>query len=80
MDSIRYFFSFGSPLTTAINDPFSGRFSYLIGPGNPDLMPGDPKLGQYSLASFELDQAVFAITPASIIVRYAMHRFMSSSP
>jgi hypothetical protein len=61
---------FGSPPTTAINDPFSGRFSYTMGPGNPDQAPGDPKIGQYSLVAFELDQAVVAISPASIVVQH----------
>jgi hypothetical protein len=61
---------FGSPPTTAINDPFSGRFSYMIGSGNPDQTPGDPKIGQYNLVALELDQAVVTIAPAGIIVQH----------
>ncbi len=61
---------FGSPPSTAINDPFTGRFSYMTGPGNPDQTPGDAKIGQYNLVAFELDQAVVAITPAGIVVQH----------
>jgi hypothetical protein len=61
---------FGPFGTVQLNDVFTGRFSYLAGPGNPDQEPGDPNLGVYQLVDFELDQAVVPITPFAIGVTH----------
>jgi hypothetical protein len=53
-----------------INDTFTGRFSYMAGPGNPDQQPADPELGAYSLVDFEIDQAVVSIAPFGIGVAH----------
>jgi hypothetical protein len=60
---------FGSPPTVAVNNPITGRFSYMTGPGNPDQEPGDLQIGQYDLESFEIDQAIVSITPDLIGVQ-----------
>jgi hypothetical protein len=53
-----------------INDAFTGRFSYLAGPGNPDQMPADPKLGAYNVLDFIIDQSAVSITPLAAVVRH----------
>src|SRR5687768_10921684 len=35
---------FGPISGVQINDLFTGRFSYMTGPGNPDQQPADPEL------------------------------------
>ncbi len=62
---------FGPPLSVQVGQPFTGRFSYMIGPGNPDQLPADAELGTYNLVDFQLDQAVVPITPLAVII---MHR------
>jgi hypothetical protein len=61
---------FGPLGTVQIGDTFSGSFSYMTGPGNPDQLPADPELGTYNPVDFELDQAVVPIAPAGIVVRH----------
>jgi hypothetical protein len=53
-----------------INDVFTGRFSYMTGPGNPDQQPADLQLGAYSAIDFEIDQAVVSIAPFGIAVTH----------
>jgi hypothetical protein len=53
-----------------INDVFTGRFSYMTGPGNPDQQPADLQLGAYNAIGFEIDQAVVSITPFGIAVTH----------
>lgn len=56
----------GGPDVVQVGDPFTGRFFYEIGPGNPDQQPGDPQLGAYDLIDFQIDQAIVSITPLVI--------------
>ena len=61
---------FGPFSGVQINDVFTGRFSYMTGPGNPDQQPGDPELGAYNAIGFEIDQAVVSIAPFGIAVTH----------
>jgi hypothetical protein len=61
---------FGPIGQIGINDVFTGRFSYMTGPGNPDQQPADPQLGAYNLVSFDIDQAFVSFTPFGIAVRH----------
>ena len=45
-----------------VGDPFSGHFSYEIGPSNPDQLPADPELGFYNAINFVVDNAPFSLT------------------
>jgi hypothetical protein len=56
--------------TLQVNDTFSGRFSYMTGPTNPDQEPGDPTLGAYNLIDFVVDQGVVPITPFAVGIRH----------
>jgi hypothetical protein len=56
--------------TLQLNDIFTGRFSYVTGPTNPDQEPGDPELGFYNLVEFVVDQGVVPITPFGVGVRH----------
>jgi hypothetical protein len=53
-----------------LNDEFTGRFSYMTGPGNPDQELGDPELGAYNIVDFVIDQALVTITPMVAIVTH----------
>jgi len=53
-----------------INDVFTGRFSYMTGPGNPDQQPADPQLGAYNAVGFDIDQSFVTIAPFGIAVRH----------
>jgi hypothetical protein len=59
---------FGSPV---VGDPFSGRFAYAVGPGNPDQAPGDSEVGRYTLSEFVVDGATAAFGDMSIVVQHA---------
>jgi hypothetical protein len=61
---------FGPPLSVHVGQPFTGRFSYMIGPGNPDQLPADAELGTYNVVDFQLDQAVVPITPLAVIITH----------
>jgi len=61
---------FGRPGTVQVNDVFTGRFSYLTGPGNPDQLPGDPEPGGYNVVDFAIDQSAVPITPVVVAVRH----------
>jgi hypothetical protein len=61
---------FGFPGTVQIGDDFSGRFSYLTGPGNADQDPGDATIGIYDVADFAIDQAFVSIVPFVIGVTH----------
>jgi hypothetical protein len=61
---------FGSPPSVNINDVFTGRFSYVTGLANPDQLPADATVGLFSLATFELDQAIVPLTPNRIVVQH----------
>lgn len=61
---------FGPFSTVQINDVFTGNFSYLTGPGNPD-QEIDPELGVYDVVDFHIDQAVVAITPLRVAVTHS---------
>ena len=49
---------FGPYSGVQVNDVFTGHFSYITGPGNPDQETNDPELGHYSVVDFVIDQAV----------------------
>jgi len=57
---------FGPFGTVQINDVFTGRFSCMVGSGNPDQEPSDPELGLYDVQEFVTDQAVVNIAPVGI--------------
>ncbi len=61
---------FGPFGTVQTNDVFTGRFSYMTGPSNPDQEVGDAQLGGYHVVDFVLDQAFVAITPMAIVVSH----------
>ena len=48
---------FGPPGTVQVGDPFTGHFSYEVGPVNPDQLPDDSQLGRYELTAFVVDQS-----------------------
>jgi hypothetical protein len=48
---------FGHPSSVQLGDTFTGRFSYEVGPANPDQAP-DPQLGFYNLTEFVIDQSL----------------------
>ena len=58
---------FGPFNSVQLDDTFTGRFSYEVGPGNPDQDPAN-QFGVYNLLSFEINQAVVPITPLGIAV------------
>ena len=60
---------FGAPGTVAVGDPFSGRFAYEIGPGNPDQAPGDATVGRYALSEFVVDGATAPLGAMSVVVQ-----------
>jgi hypothetical protein len=60
---------FGPPGTVAVGDPFSGRFSYAIGPGNADQEPADAATGRYALTGFAVDGSVAPLGSMSVVVR-----------
>jgi hypothetical protein len=53
---------FGLPSTSTVGDSFSGHFSYVLGPGNPDQLPVDPLVGLYDGLSFVIDTAIIPVT------------------
>ena len=53
-----------------VNDVFTGSFSYMTGPGNPDQEVSDLELGVYHVVDFVIDQAVVTITPLGIGVTH----------
>jgi hypothetical protein len=61
---------FGPFGTVQINDVFTGRFSYITGPTNPDQEMSDAQLGGYDVVDFVLDQAFVPITPLAIVVSH----------
>jgi hypothetical protein len=61
---------FGPFGTVQTNDVFTGRFSYMTGPSNPDQGVGDAQLGGYHVVDFVLDQAFVAIAPMAIVVSH----------
>ena len=61
---------FGPFGTVQINDVFTGRFSYVTGPTNPDQEMGDAQLGGYNVIDFMIDQAFVPITPRAIVVSH----------
>ena len=61
---------FGPFNTVQVGNLFSGRFSYMTGPGNPDQEMGDPEFGLYDLLDFVLDQSVVSMTPFGIGVTH----------
>jgi hypothetical protein len=61
---------FGQPFTVQVGQPFTGRFSYMTGLGNPDQLPADAELGTYNLVDFQLDQAVVPITPLAVVITH----------
>lgn len=60
---------FGPPGTVAVGDAFSGRFSYEIGPGNADQVPGDAMTGRYALTGFAVDGGVAPFGPMAVVVQ-----------
>jgi hypothetical protein len=60
---------FGAPGSVAVGDPFSGHFSYQIGPGNPDQAPGDAAVGRYALTAFVVDGGTAPLGTMSIVVQ-----------
>jgi len=61
---------FGLPSSVTLGQSFTGRFSYLTGPGNPDQLPADVERGLYNLVDFQLDQAIVAITPGALLITH----------
>lgn len=55
---------FGPLGTVMAGDSFSGHFSYEIGPGNPDQLPGDPDRGAYDIIDLVIDGSTVPLTPA----------------
>jgi hypothetical protein len=56
----------GPLATLQLGDVFTGRFSYMTGPTNPDQEPGDPEIGAYNPVEFVIDQAIVPITPSRV--------------
>ena len=56
--------------TVDVNDVFTGHFSYMTRPTNPDQQPGDPELGFYNLVELVIDQGVVPITPFAVLVTH----------
>lgn len=61
---------FGPYNGVQVNDVFTGHFSYMTGPGNPDQELNDPEVGFYNVVDFVIDQAVVTITPYAVGVAY----------
>lgn len=59
---------FGAPGTVNVGDPFSGHFSYLVGPGNPDQLPAEPSIGVYDLLDFVVDGGVATFSGLSLVL------------
>lgn len=60
---------FGPIGTVEVGDPFSGRFSYEIGAGNPDGLPADPTRGLYAAVELVVDGSVAPLGTLSILVQ-----------
>jgi len=60
---------FGPPGAIDVGDPFSGRFSYAIGPDNQDQEPGDATIGRYTLTELVVDGSVAPPGAMSIVVQ-----------
>jgi hypothetical protein len=61
---------FGPYNGVQVNDVFTGHFSYMTGPGNPDQEVNDPEMGHYNVVDFVIDQATVTITPYAIAVTH----------
>jgi hypothetical protein len=61
---------FGQPGTVQINDLFTGRFSYMSGPSNPDQNLADLQQGVYNVIDFQINEAVVPITPLAVVVTH----------
>ncbi len=61
---------FGPPSVVQIGDPFTGRFTYEFGPGNPDQSPGNPDVGQYDAIDLTVDNAVVPLSSPEILIRH----------
>lgn len=59
---------FGAPGTVSIGDMFSGSFSYVTGPANPDQF-GNAESGFYLLNSFVVNESTLIFTPTSAVVQ-----------
>jgi hypothetical protein len=62
---------FGASGTVQVGDTFTGRITYETGTANPDLAPGDPELGNYSLIELTIDQSV--LPPLSLTGIVVIH-------
>jgi hypothetical protein len=60
---------FGTPGSVLIGDPFSGHFSYDVGPGNPDQV-ADPEQGIYNVIDFVVDDALVPLSGALLSVQH----------
>jgi hypothetical protein len=60
---------FGPPGSVQVEDAFTGRFAYEVGPGNPD-QEADPKLGAYEALELVIDQTALTLDPLGISVRH----------
>jgi hypothetical protein len=61
---------FGPFTSVNVGDLFTGHFSYEIGPGNPDQLPGDPERRRYDGLEFVVDGAAIAFEPPVIGVTH----------
>ncbi len=61
---------FGPVGAVNVGDPFTGHFSYVLGPGNPDQAPADPVVGRYSGVELAVDGAVISLAPPLVVVRH----------
>lgn len=57
---------FGAPGTVQIGAPFSGHFSYEVGPSNPDQLV-DPEVGRYVVLDLTIDQAAIPLTSLTAV-------------
>ncbi len=65
---------FGAAADTEIGDAFSGTFSYVVGPGNPDMQPGDAAVGQYAVQSAGLDGTLAPLGPIPAFGAIVTHK------
>ncbi|PQA85576.1 PEP-CTERM sorting domain-containing protein [Hyphococcus luteus] len=64
---------FGAPGDTEIGDTFSGSFSYVVGPENPDMQPGDATVGQYAIQSAGVDGTLLPLGPVPVFGGIVTH-------
>ena len=66
---------FGPGGQVLVGDPFSGHFSYEVGPGNPDQLPADSEFGVYDALEFTIDGSPLTFQNPRIGIT---HRFVPS--